>query len=286
MYWASIGLALTAFLLSIFAFSFSAIGAGLNQGERIELNQAAQNITLTLISSEELLQSVEPLQLAIDNTSETIDLNKQRDIPVLDQCQESLASFYPLIQAKADQLDQGLDGVNLNLLNELNPLLDAASQLVETLANDFSNTGQIQILQDGTFFMSNGANQTYEMVNMTYSLREMLYPGGARLYFLQIPPNPDNLLIETVAGEEEASVVFWGWYPPLLLGGLSQMPTEDAILDGQRGKIQVTPTPIVFNQRRYDLQNGEIELVDTGRNFTVGDVVRVLETIELNVGYV
>ncbi len=284
IYWASAGLIAIAVLLSIFAFSFSSIGAGLTNEERVELNVIATNISVQTTQSEALLNSVQPLQFAIDNTTNTININKVQDIPTLQQCQESLATFFPLLELKADAIHAGLDGINLAALDVLGPLLDTTEMMVQTLANDFGNTGQVQVLQDGTFLMSNGGNLD-ESVNMTYSLRQMLFPGGARLYFIQIPPNPDNLFINTTDGLGEASVVFWEWYPPLLLGGLSQTPTEDAILDGQRNKIQVTPTPVVFDQRRYDLLNGRIELVDTGRNFTAGDVVRVLRTIELNVGY-
>lgn len=284
IYGVSTILVIITFLLAIFAFSFSSVGAGLENDERAELNQLKLNISVLKTESELLLMSVEPLQSAIDNTSETITGNKLRDIPTLEQCESSLGSFYPIIQNSVDVLNAGLDTIDLTRLAILVPLVDSAESLVQTLANDFSNTGQVDILQEGTFFMSNADNLVDEYVNMTYSLRQMRFPGGARLYFIQIPPSPENLLIQTVTGVE-ATVVFWGWFPPLLLGGLTQTPTEDAILDAQRVKIQATPTPVIFNQRRYDLQNGRIEIVDTGRNFTSGDVVRVFQTIELNVGY-
>lgn len=284
IYWTSIVCLLVASLLSVFSLSFSSVGAGLTTQERIQLNALAADITTQQPQSEALLDSVQPLEEAIDNTTDTIQRNKDVDVPTLEQCQEALDSYYPLLEQRVNNLDGLLDELDLTRLNQLIPTLDNAEQLVENLATSFQNTGVVQVIQEGSFLMGNGANETFEFVNMTYSLREMLFPGGARLYFVNIPPSVENLLIQTV--DTEATLVLYAWHPPLLEAtGLMQTPAEDAILDGQRGKIQVTPTPIVFNQRRYDLQNGRIELVDTRSNFTEGDVVGILETIEMNVGY-
>lgn len=285
IYWASLACLFVASLLAIFSFSFSSVGAGLTTQERIQLNALAGNITTQQSQSQTLLSSVDPLQQAVDNTTDTIQRNKDLDIPTLIQCEEGLGSYFPLLEQRVTSLDALLDELDLTRLDQLGPALDSTEQLVQTLAASFQNTGVVQVIQDGTFLLGNGANETVEFVNMTYSLREMLFPGGARLYFVRIPPSEENLLIDTV-GLEEATLVLYGWYPSLLEAtGLMQTPAEDAILDGQRGKIQVTPTPVVFDQRRYDLENGRIYLVDTGRNFTQGDVVGVLRTIEMNVGF-
>ncbi len=285
IYWVSLACLFVASLLAIFSFSFSSVGAGLTTQERIQLNALAGNITTQQQQSQTLLESVEPLQQAVDNTTDTIQRNKDLDIPTLIQCEEGLGSYFPLLEQRVTLLDALLDELDLTRLDSLGPALDSTEQLVQTLATSFQNTGVVQVIQDGTFLLGNGANETVEFVNMTYSLREMLFPGGARLYFVRIPPSEENLLIDTV-GLEEATLVLYAWDPPLLEStGLMQTPAEDAILDAQRGKIQVTPTPVVFDQRRYDLENGKIYLVDTGRNFTQGDVVAVLRTIEMNVGF-
>lgn len=284
LYWVTgitLGIAAT---LSLFSFGFSSIGgAGLASQERIRLNGAVNNITIQQQQSQQLLDSTIVLQYAIDNTTDTIEQNVRIDVPTLEQCEESLESFYPILQERVDSLNADLDSVDLTALDQLGPAVDAVEILVENLATAFQYTGVVEVLQQGTFLMGNTANYTFENVNMTYSLRQMRLSGGARLYFLQIPPNPDNLVIRTTDGLSEASVTFFDWYPPLALDAV-QVPAQDSILDGQRYKIRVTPTPVIFNQRRYTSQ-GHITLVDTGRNFTEGDVVRVVETIEMNVGY-
>lgn len=285
IYWATTALLAVATILAVVALSLAPLSGGLTSDERIELNILRNNISILQVESEMLLDSTVPLQQAIDNTSDTIELNKRRDVPRLQQCQDLLNEFFPLIVGRSEELNNELMGFDLTRLNVLQPLLDSAEMTVSALAASFQYTGIIQTLQSGTFYMANFDEPT-ELTNMTYNFKEMQLPGGARLYFIHVPPNPDNLLIQTVDGTGVAAVVFTGWYPPLPLGqGLSQTSHTDPILDQQRAKLQVTPTPIIFKERTYDLGNDQIIIRDTSRNFTVGDVVRVLQDIEMNVGY-
>lgn len=284
--WWPLSLVIFAALLSIAAFSMSAVGAGLSHEERIELYTARVNITNQQVEAALFLSSLTDLQGAIDNTSQAITLIKERDVPTLVECQSALDSFYPLVESRVQTLESQLDAFDMSTLNSLNPLVDDLENMVQSLASTFDYVGVVTTLQEGTFHLANTANATSEFIVMSYSLKKIQIRGTAELYFIVIPPIPGAILqIETVDYGATASVLFSNWDPPLLLGGLTQTPTEDAILDHQRGKLQVTPTTVLFNQRRYNLLAGEIEIVDTERNFTQGDLVRVTDAIELNVGY-
>lgn len=285
IYWATAAFLSIAALMAVVALSLAPLSGGLRSDQRIELNVLRNNISLLQVESEMLLDSTVPLQQAIDNTSSTIELNKRNSIPTLQQCQDTLNDFFPLIVTRSEELNSQLMNFDLTRLDVLQPLLNGAEMAVSALAASFQYTGVIETLQSGTFYMANFDEPT-ELTNMTYNLNEMQLPGGARLYFIHIPPNPENLLIQTVSGSDAAAVVFTGWYPPLPLGqGLTQTPHTDPILDEQRAKLQVTPTPVIFKERTYDLANDQIIIRDPSRNFTVGDVVRVLQDIEMNVGY-
>jgi len=285
IYWATVAILATATLLSVVTYSLSPLTGGLTSNERIQLTLARNNISDQQTESQTLLDSVVPLQQAIDNTSDTITQNKLHDVPTLQECEDLLNEFFPSIVAKSNELNEGLMSFDLSRLDVLEPLINNAEASVAALAVSFQFTGIIETLQMGTFFMSN-FEESSESVNMTYSLNQMLFPGGAKLFYIHVPPNPDNLLIQTVTGAVDAAVVFSDWWPPLTLGGgLLLTPHTDPILDDQRAKLQVTPTPVIFNVREYDLANDRIVMRDTSRNFTVGDVVRVLRDIEMNVGY-
>ena len=284
IYWASIGLLAAACILAIAAFSLS-IHAGLNTNERIELNAARMNISEQQTTSKAILEASKPYQAAVDNTSDVIEQNKLRDVPTLQECQRILDESAALLAEKTQALQQQLETFDLTRLDVLPPLIDAAEESVEMLAMDFQYTGVLNVLQTGTFLLYNEANQA-ENINMTYTLEQMQFPQGARLYFIRVPPSTENLEIQTVTGPT-AALVFGDWFPPLALGGgLSLPPTHiDPILDDQRGRIDTTPSRLVFKQREYDLEEQIITVRDTTGNFTVGEQVRVRFEISMNVGF-
>lgn len=285
VYWVSISFFVVACALSIAAFSLS-IRAGLTTEERIELNAARINISAQIIESEVLLEVTVPYQMVIDNTSALITQNKLQDVPTLQECESILMQSAAALATKVQALQAQLDLFDLTPLDALPPLVDAADNSVEALAMAFQYTGVIQELQAGTFLMWNEANMT-EYVNMTYSLVQMLFPGGARIYLIRIPPNGQILTIETIEGAPNAAIVFGDWFPPLALGGGLSLPPAhiDPILDEQRGRIDTTPSRLVFKQREYNLEEQIITIRDTANNFTVGEQVRVHFEIEMNVGF-
>lgn len=283
--WASIGLLVVACILSIAAFSLS-ITAGLTNNERIELNEARLNISQQRVTSKIVLEASKPYQEVVDNTSAVIEQNKLRDVPTLVECERILDESAVILAEKTRALQEQLDDFDLTRLDVLPPLIDAAEESVEMLAMDFQYTGVLNVLQTGTFLLSNEANEA-ENVNMTYTLEQMQFPQGARLYFIRVPPSTENLEIQTVDGPS-AALVFGDWWPPLALGGgLSLPPTHiDPILDEQRGRIDTTPSRLSFKQRKYDLTEQIITVRDTANNFTVGEQVRVRFEISMNVGFI
>lgn len=286
IYWASSILLGIAFVLSFVAFLLAPISGGLNNDQRIQLNIITNNITTQTVEADALLESSTPLLEAVDNTSATINLNKIHDVPVLEQCEEALNGFFPIIVTKSETLYQGLLDFDLSRLDVLQPMLDSLEASVMSLAATFQYTGVVDVLQSGLFAMAN-FDDLSERVNLTYELTQMQLPAGARLYFIRVPAQPSVLLnIETVMGLEGAAIVFTDFDPPLPLGqGLVATAHTDPILDAQRDKIQVAPTFVSFTERTYDLANDRIIIRNPSQNFTLGDIVGVTQDLEMNVGY-
>lgn len=285
--WLAIAGLVLATLCSITAFALSG-QVGLNAAQRIAFYYAHSNITADQATSAQLLSDAQPLDVAYQATAEEIAADKQQHVPVLLQCEQILASNYPIMVERAQTLQAAVDAVDISPLAPLQSLIDNAASLLGALSTSFDHLGVIENIYSGTFLLT--SIYSTQSINMTFELHAMHFPAGAKLYFLHIEANPALLLIDA-AGPGPAQIEMSAWTPAVLRPAVGILPPAhtDTILDDQRNKIRVAQPsgyPVTFSQRQYDLDSASIIFIDPVHNFTAGAVVGIVEELTLNVAFV
>jgi hypothetical protein len=293
LYWTTIALAIVSTILGTTAlFLHLSADVGLSNTDRtmlvrngallLDLEQRTENIT----------EALQPVNQTLQNTTVVLNELQNEVLPSVEACHDALQANVPPLQMQAqDKLEQLIElqsGLAARFAG-LQPKIDQVTQSTEQLAMSVNETGIVQEYQTGIFIMVNDANATLEQSPpLEYTLKSITL-GSAELFFIEIPPSSEWLRVDTVG--PVASVRLTDWTPPVLAGvapytGLVGVPTTDHILDRQRLKIGVAPSGVLFEHREYDDVTGDIVWsAAPGVQFTSGDIVQVVDFIEMNIGF-
>jgi hypothetical protein len=255
---------------------------GLSNAERGLLVTAINNVTTSSTTCSDNQAIVANLNATLNqNTSVVIAQQRNIYVPQVTACQLSVAANVPILALEVARV--GAIVVDTSLLDAIQPQIDTTSAALTVLATTFQNSGVVTTIQSGTVTISNEFVPS-DSVSSVYHLKKMIL-AGLTFYFVNIPaPSPD-LYITNASITTPAAIVFSGWSPAILVPS-AIAGRVDTILDAQRQKIQVAPTLVLFDRREYDASTGAITLRSLNHYFTPGDLLRITDDLEMNVGFV
>lgn len=243
-------------LLSIATLSLYR-GAGLSTEERILFNSIVNNYTGEFATTQALWNSLEPLELVLNNQSVT-NL-KNYDIPNIADCVKNVDSFMATLLTEAAVVDTAISAITIPVFQ---PSLTILQSMVSLLPQKL---GLITVHTTGSMQWANAANET-EFVNGVYRLESFNLDHSIELYYVRIPNLNYHLTISTPTTE----IVMKDWVPPLYEQTL-QSPS--AVESENTDDIAILPGVLRFTRRLYDLPNGRIIWSTSQGNITAGNVV-------------